>query len=103
MSVLGGSQKPSLSRKPLLKEGHRMWEVGQNWNWEEGFFLKNLARKPASALAWTSGSQLSQCCDPLIPHLVNELMLWRPPTIKLFLLLLHNCNCATVVNHNVNI
>jgi hypothetical protein len=80
-----------------------MWEVGQNWNWEEGFFLKNLARKPASALAWTSGSQLSQCCDPLIPHLVNELMLWRPPTIKLFLLLLHNCNCATVVNHNVNI
>ena len=26
-----------------------------------------------------------------------------PPTIKLFSLLLHNCNSATVMNHNVNI
>ena len=25
-----------------------------------------------------------------------------PPTIKLFLLLLHNCNLATAMNHNVN-
>lgn len=29
-------------------------------------------------------------------------MLWCPLTIKLFLLLLHNHNFATVVNHNVN-
>jgi hypothetical protein len=31
------------------------------------------------------------------------LMLWWPPSIKLFFLLLHNCNFATVMNHNVNI
>lgn len=30
-------------------------------------------------------------------------MLWWTPTIKLSLLLLHNCNFATVMNHNVNI
>jgi hypothetical protein len=45
-----------------------------------------------------SSSQLSQCCNPLIQFL----MMWWPPTIKLFLLLLHNCNFATVMNHNVN-
>jgi hypothetical protein len=33
-------------------------------------------------------SQPSWCCDPLI----QILMLWWPPTIKLFLLLLHYCN-----------
>ena len=26
-----------------------------------------------------------------------------PPTIKLYSLLLHNCNLAAVMNHNVNI
>jgi hypothetical protein len=30
-------------------------------------------------------------------------MLWRPTAIKLFLLLLHNGNLATVMNCNVNI
>ena len=30
-------------------------------------------------------------------------MLWWPPTIRLFSLLLHDCNFATVVNCNVNI
>ncbi|ERE68548.1 hypothetical protein H671_7g17857, partial [Cricetulus griseus] len=33
-----------------------------------------------------------------IPHVVVT-----PPTITLFLLLLHNCNFATVMNHNVHI
>jgi hypothetical protein len=46
-----------------------------------------------------SGSQLSKCCDPLIPFLM---LWWHPPTLNLFLLLLCNCNFATVRSH-VNI
>jgi len=37
-----------------------------------------------------------------LPNAVT-LILWWPPVIKLFLLLLHNCNFATVMKHNVNI
>lgn len=37
--------------------------------------------------------------DPLIQYLV----LWWPPTMKLFLLLFHNYNVAAFMNHNVNI
>ena len=29
-------------------------------------------------------------------------MLWGPPDIKLLLLLLHHCNSAAVMKHNVN-
>ena len=32
-----------------------------------------------------------------IPHVVVT-----PPTVKLLLLLFHNCNLATVMNHTVN-
>ena len=46
-----------------------------------------------------SGLQPSSRCDPS----KQFLMLWRPPTIKLFFLLLHNLNFATVMNHNVNL
>ena len=46
-----------------------------------------------------SGSQPSQCCDPCtVPHVVVT-----PPTIKIFELLLHNCNFAIVANCNINI
>jgi len=37
------------------------------------------------------------------PSLIQFLKCGDPPIIKLFLLLLHNCNFATVMNHNVNI
>lgn len=47
----------------------------------------------------TSGSQPSQCCNSLILFL----MLWWPPTRKLFPLLFHNCNFVTITNYNVNI
>ena len=47
----------------------------------------------------SSGSQPSWYYNPLIQFL----MLWWSPTIKLFSLLLHNCNISTVRNHNVNI
>lgn len=39
----------------------------------------------------------------MLPSFIQFFMLWGPPTIKLFLLLLYNCNCATVVNYSVNI
>lgn len=45
----------------------------------------------------TVSSQPSWCCSPIIQFLV----LWCPLTILLFLLLLHNCNDASVMNHNV--
>ena len=58
-------------------------------------------------MLWTCEAQKS-----LDPWFSNFLML-QPfdtvprvvmnPTIKLFLLLLHNCNFATVMNHNVHI
>jgi hypothetical protein len=38
-------------------------------------------------------------CNPLIQFIYGMVT----PTIKLFPLLLHNCNFATVMNHNVNI
>jgi hypothetical protein len=37
---------------------------------------------------------------PFIQFLV---LWWPPPTIKVFLLLLHNCTYVPVMNHNVNI
>lgn len=43
-------------------------------------------------------SQLSQSCDPL----VQLLILWWPPGIKLSLLLLHSCNFTTVINKYIN-
>jgi hypothetical protein len=40
----------------------------------------------------------------MLPHLNTVFhVVVTPPTIKLFLLLLHDCNCATVMNCNVNI
>jgi hypothetical protein len=35
--------------------------------------------------------------------MTHPLMLWWPPAMKLFVLLLNNCNFATVMSHNVNI
>ena len=46
-----------------------------------------------------SSFQPSRCCDPLIQFLV---LCW-PPAIKILSSQLHNCNFATVINHNVNI
>lgn len=43
---------------------------------------------------YSSGSQSSQCCDPLIWFPV----VWWPPTMKLFSLLLHICILVTVMN-----
>jgi hypothetical protein len=39
----------------------------------------------------------------LRPFNIVPCVVVTPPTIKLFLLSLHNCNSATVVNHRVNI
>ena len=42
---------------------------------------------------------------PVVLSLPNAMtpMLWWPPIIKLFLLLLHNCNFAIGMNHNVKV
>lgn len=52
---------------------------------------------------------LSCFSSPVVLNLSNaaaiqfsSLVLWWPPTRKLCLSILHNCNCATVVSHNVN-
>ena len=60
----------------------QQWEDPAPWNF--------------GLLLYSSGSQLLQCCDPLIRFLV----LWWPPNHKITLLLLHNCNFATVMNFN---
>ena len=79
--------------------------------WPSSHFFKPVVSKPALT---------AQCLSPgarrrleqwfltflvlqafnIVPHVVVNP---PPPTIKLFLLLLQNCNFATVMNHNVNI
>ena len=49
-------------------------------------------------IIYSSRPQPPQCCGPLIQFLV----LWWPPTITLFLLLLRNCNFVNVTDCNVN-
>ena len=49
-----------------------------------------LTQWPSSFLTLRPFNTISSCCVHL-------------PTKRLFLLLLHNCNFATVMNHNVNI
>lgn len=41
-------------------------------------------------------------CLSLPKALMQFLMMWKPPTIKLFLLLLYNYNFATFTNYNAN-
>jgi hypothetical protein len=38
-----------------------------------------------------------------LPNAVTLLLLWWPPTIKLFSLLLHNCKFATIMICDINI
>lgn len=54
-----------------------------------------------SRILYISGPWPSQCCDPLI-QLVPHAVVTPTTTIKLFLLLLCNCNFASVMNHNCN-
>ena len=53
---------------------------------------KKMVKKVCCLLFYINGRQ------PL-----RQFILWRLPTIKLFSLLFHDCNFATVINHHVNI
>jgi hypothetical protein len=96
-----------------LRNGH--WEEQHNLRlFLKLFFPFQFRDKTLGLPALRRTERSGFKCDALAPHrhalgqwsstfLMLFLMLWWRPTITLFLWLLHNCNFATVLNHNINI
>jgi len=81
---------------------------GMQWCWP-GLHSTTLPQKQKGEAGNSGGFWPKRRLMAVVPTLPNAvtswqlLMLWWTPAIKLLPLLLHDCNFATVMNHNVDV
>lgn len=93
LCVLGNCSTTELQTPALrdMLDHHVPQLLYEKANYEEKFILSN----PLLSGQWFSTFLMLQ------PFFLQSLTLWWPLTIKLFLLLLHKCSFAVIMNRNV--